>query len=97
MFTFKTDQPTGKWKSFEKPYHNIKIKRKKVGSIDAEFPHKINLMVIKKDIMEDGNQNCEWKWVTLKREFDILDEAKLFLRQNYDSITKQFNLKMVED
>ena len=97
MFTFKTDKPTGKWKSFRKSTYHIKIKRKCVGYIDEDAPHRIGLRVIKKDLMEDKNPNCDWKWIRLKKEFTSVNEAKTFLQKNYEAIIKKFNLKMMED
>jgi len=93
MFTFKTNKPTGKWRSFHSTTHDIKIKRKLVGSIDDAHPHKIRLTVIKKDILEDGNKNCDWKWIVLKKKSESLEEAKLFLQENYEAILKRYNLK----
>jgi len=96
MFTFKTDKPTGKYKSFSDPYHHIRIKRKDVGSIDHNHPYRIRLMVTKKDIMEDGNPNCDWRWVVIKRQFTSMEEAKMFLNEYYEEITKTFNLRKEE-
>lgn len=92
MFTFKTEQPAGKWRSFHKPTYYIKLKKTEIGTIEPDAPHKIRLQVTKTDINEDGNPNCEWKWITLKKEFSSVDEAKLFLKEKFESITKQFNL-----
>lgn len=35
-FTFKTTQPTGRYKSFYTPYHEIKLNGVVVGSIDPD-------------------------------------------------------------
>ena len=92
MFTFKTNKPTGRYKSFYKPTYEIKLKKKIVGAITSEVPHQIRLRIIKKDIMEDKNPNCSWKWITLKKEFNSVDEAKAFLKENYERIVNQLNL-----
>ncbi len=91
-FAFKTDKPTGRYRSFESDNHLIKLNKVVVGSIDSEIPFKIRLMVIKKDILEDGNPNCNWKWITFKRKSESLEEAKEFLKTNYELITKNYNL-----
>lgn len=93
MFTFKTDKPTGKYRSFYRPFHYIKLNKKKVGSIDDKSPHFIRLQVIKKDINEDGNPNCEWKWICLKKQFQSVDEAKAFLKEKFYEIIEKFDLK----
>lgn len=97
MFTFKTEQPTGRWRSFDVPIHYIKLKKKVVGTIEPTPPHKIHLMVIKDDTMEDGNKNCDWKWITLKREFVSVDEAKAFLKEYEQKIIEKYKLKMLDN
>ena len=76
MFTFKTERPTGKYRSFEDEIYHIKLNKKQVGQISAEYPHKISLMVIKDDINEDGNPNCQWKWIRLVRYNASVPDAK---------------------
>jgi hypothetical protein len=95
-FTFKTVKPTGKWKSFDNPQHLIKLDGSEVGTISYK-DFKIRLMVIKKDITEDGNKNCIWKWIMLKKEFNSLDEAKIFLNNNINQILKQWELYKITD
>jgi hypothetical protein len=46
----------------------------------------------KKDIMEDGNKNCKWRWVDLKNEFHSIDEAKKFVIEVFDEINKNHTL-----
>ncbi len=91
-FTFKTSKGSGKFASFFTPSHHIKLKKIDVGSIEHEAPHRIKLQVKKKDIMEDGNKNCPWKWITLKREFTSVDETKKYLQENTDKILIQFDV-----
>lgn len=52
----------------------------------------IRLQVVKKDINEDGNSNCSWKWIKLKKKSESLQEAKDFLNENIDQILKLYNL-----
>lgn len=96
-FTFKTEKPTGRYKSFTPNYNHIKLNGSEVGSIDNEKPHKIRFMVYKKDIAEDKNLNCTWKWIVLKNSFDSLDDAKNFVLSNATKIVSQFNLKCEKD
>jgi len=96
-FTFKTKQPEGKWKSFYKPTYHIKLNKKEVGLINADLPHKIRLQIIKTDLNEDGNPNCSWKWITLKKESSNLQEAKDFLNSNFEAVLRQYNLHLQDD
>ena len=91
-FTFKTDKPTGKYRYFQNSFHNIKLNKILVGSIDDSFPYRIRLKVLKPSINEDNNPNCSWKWISLKADFDSLIAAKSFVLVNGDQIQKQFNL-----
>jgi hypothetical protein len=95
MFTFKTDKPTGRYRSFDSDSHYIKLKKKMVGIITSKPPHKIRLMVIKDGInIKDNNPNSTWKWITLKAEFNTVDEAKEFLKRNFNGINQKFKLYM---
>ena len=96
-FTFKTEKPTGRYKSFDSNNHIIKLNGFGVGSIDDEKPHKIRLMVYKKDVLEDGNPNCKWKWIVLKSNFENLEDAKKYILDNAIKITTQFNLRCEND
>jgi len=91
-FTFKTENPTGKYRAFFDPHIYIKIDKKVCGTIDSRSPFKIRLMVIKKDLMEDGNENCIWKWIVLKKKSESIKEAKDYLNENIELIRKQFAL-----
>lgn len=95
-FTFKTEKPKGKWKSFSECSYNIKLNGKLVGNIEPKKPHYIRLMVIKTDINEDGNPNCDWKWIKLVKTSDTVDEAKEFLNKAIETIIDRYNLKLIE-
>ena len=95
-FTFKTDKPTGKWKSFDHSYHNIKLNGVNVGSIDDTEPFTIRFMVDKADINEDGNPNCPWKWISLKHKSSSLQEAKEFVNKGYDIILARYKIHREE-
>jgi len=85
-FTFKTDKPTGKWKWLDSNTNHIKLNGNSVGEIVDSNPVRVRLMIIKDDILEDGNANCDWKWITLNRNFTSLDEAKIWLNENINLI-----------
>lgn len=96
-FTFKTIRPTGPYKSFEHEIHEIKLKRKVVGSIFSVEPYQVSFMVIKKDINEDKNPNCIWKWIRLQKTYTSIEEAKITINNHIDAILKKYNLYMMED
>jgi hypothetical protein len=96
-FTFKTHKETGKYEWLHKPYHYVLLNKNNVGSIDPEKPYTINLMAVKKDILEDGNPNCPWKWIHLKHESETLDDAKAFLNENIDAILTKYTIRTYEN
>lgn len=91
MFTFKTEKATGRYRAFFPDSHIIKINKKKVGNITDSRPHKIRFMVIKSDINEDGNPNCSFKWITLKKECETVKEAKEWLKTVYNDLIEKYN------
>lgn len=96
-FTFKTIKPTGKYRSFEDDYHQIKLNKKVCGDIGYKKPYKIGLQVIKNDIFEDGNPNCIWKWITLDKKSESLQEAKEFLKNNFKLINDKYKIYTNDD
>lgn len=94
-FTFKTEKPTGRYKSFYTEIHYIKLNGKEVGTIDAE-DFRIRLQVIKADIGEDGNRNCPWKWIKLAVKPESLESAKEYLNENFNAIKSSFNIYLSE-
>jgi hypothetical protein len=68
-----------------------------VGSINPDPPHSIRFIVLKEDINEDGNSNCEWKWIELKKKSDSVEEAKKFIDKYSNEITERYKLYQLED
>lgn len=95
MFTFKTENPTGAYRSFYPSSHYIKVKGKIVGQIE-DRTWQIRIMVEKSSIMQDGNPNCTWSWVQLAKESTSLQDAKDWLKANYEKITTRYNLHKLE-
>ena len=100
-FTFKTEQPTGQYRSFYSPVHNIKYDKKVCGhltgdNLTSDENVKIKLAVVKKDINEDNNPNCSWKWIQIKETFATLQEAKDWLNENRERIFSQFDLYLFD-
>jgi len=95
-FTFKTKKSTGRGSPFYPDHHYIEIKGRECGSIDDKSPHRIRFMVEKKDINEDGNPNCKWKWIMLTKKSTSLSEAKEFLNSAFDIILAKYNLHFID-
>lgn len=93
-FTFKTEKSTGAWRSFSPDQHYIKLKKKEVGQIEDKKPYRIRLQVVKDDINEDGNPNCTWKWIRLKKESETLQEAKDFLNAVAGDIIAKYKINL---
>lgn len=96
-FTFKTDRATGRYRSFYPDTHHIKLKRKKVGTIDDSPPYKISFTVYKDDEENDKNPNCKFKHITLVKKSESLIEAKEFLNKNIDILLEKYKLYSLED
>jgi len=103
-FTFKTEKATGKYRSFYSDEIYIKFRKKVCGNIVERntnkwcgIVYKIRFQVIKDDKITDDNPNSIWKWITLTKEFDIVDDAKTWLKENKDGIFNKFNLYFDEE
>lgn len=95
-FTFKTEKSTGSYSSFFPDTYHIKLNKKKVGSIN-DRDWKIRLMIYKDENNTDDNPNCPWKWITLIRKSNSLQEAKQFLNDNFDEINAHYKLYQLEN
>lgn len=84
-FTFKTDKPTGRYRSFYNDYHHIKLNKKCVGNI-ADKTWRINLFVYRDDKPDD------FKVITLMKKPNSLQEAKDFLNETIDAILSKYKL-----
>lgn len=91
-FTVKTNKPTGKWRAFQNASHDIKFGGHVCGSIQDDSPHSVRFMVTKEDIMEDGNQNCVWRWIKIKKEFSSVKDAKAWVIENSIIIQESINI-----
>lgn len=87
--TFKKDSDM--WSGITTIY--LKIKKKEFGSLKGSFDKwKISIQIVKTDIMEDGNPNCEWKWITFAKIFTSDDEGKKWIQDNIEYIMKKYKV-----
>lgn len=91
-FTFKTEAPSGRFRSFESNYHQIKLNGHIVGQIADGLPFKVSLNVMKTETITDKNPNCPWKRISFKREFTSLQEAKDWLNTNFETLNKTYTI-----
>lgn len=83
-----------------KDYYNIKLNGVNVGIFGRNNSHdaiNIRLKIVKKDIMEDGNPNCTWKWATVKHKPFSIEEAKRFLKAFNKEIQIEYKLYINKD
>lgn len=95
--TFKKEK-NDIWAKFSRT--TIKVNKKECGFIDTTFGKpfaEIKFSIIKADIMEDGNPNCTWKWITLKKKFESETQARVFVKENIVAIAEKYNLYFFED
>jgi len=85
-FTFKTDKPTGRYRSFFDPIYEIKYNKSVVGTISPKPPHRVRLMV---SDLPDGH----WRWVQLKYRGETLPETKAWLLENQEAIMEKYHLR----
>jgi len=82
---------------------DMKIKKKKFGEIVAptwqteDNRWYISIKVVKKQIDEDGNPNCKWKWVHFKQRFVKEEHAREWIQEYIDELMKKYILQFEED
>ncbi len=81
---------------------DIKVNKKRIGLIippswnSSHYNWIIRLMVVKENILEDGNENCSWKWIQLKKHFETEGLAREFLNNHIDFL-ERLNLYFYDD
>ncbi|MCU0338016.1 MAG: hypothetical protein MUF12_09210 [Sediminibacterium sp.] len=89
-FTFKTEKPTGRYSSFFPTRITIKLSGKKVGTIYESG--KIGFCIKKKDLNEDKNLNCPWRWFYCKSDTTNLEDAKAWVIKNDGLIQRSLDI-----
>lgn len=96
-FTFKEHKPTGKWRSFDSSYWEIKLNKKVVGHIyEQDFGATYSITFSIKHENTD-NPNCHFKNIKLKATFKTIDETKEFLKRKTKAITEKYDLYALDD
>ena len=99
-FTFKKHRATGRYRSFELDYTDIKLNKKVVGSIsesrDRKWKERYGIgFMLKKE--RTGKDPAPFKWTRLKKRFANENEARQFIKDNEEAIQKQFDLYFHDD
>ena len=96
-FTFKKYIPTGRYKSFELKYTDIKLKKKVIGHIsELRDSHKYRVsFAIKKE--KTKKDPAPFKWVSFKKQFDTEKEARDFVNDDPQAIQDKLDLYSFED
>ena len=96
--TFKTDYPTGRYRTFSHIHINIKLNKQAVGTISwqqsmaGHSGMRVTLHV------KDSDSVCGWKNVTLMKTFDGFSDrqqgklAKEWVKSNWDKIANQYQI-----
>lgn len=98
----KGEKPTGLWSiGHSHPDTEIKLDKKTFGHIIPPAWNTVNywrihFAVIKPDINEDGNPNCEWRWREFKQEFETEPEAREYMKNNIEYILEHYKLYFFE-
>ncbi len=87
------------------PYQNVdmKINGKIFGTIHSpnwnstDNKWRITVSIIKNNIMEDGNPNCNWMNILLKMKFEDENSAREWMKSHIDKIINKWNLHYGED
>ena len=95
-FTFKTHNPTGKYRAFDTAYIDIKLNKKVCGSICEPSHHSSNGCVIRL-MVKDASHRCGWRWIQFKAQFDTLKDARTFVSEKSNDIQSKYDLFLLED
>ena len=91
-FTFKTEKPKGRWKSFDHDIYHIKLNKVEIGMfVTVGEVFRVRLRVMKTDKITDSNPNCPWKWIHLKGDFKTLQDGKDWVKRNTTGLLKKFD------
>ncbi len=97
--SFKINSPTGPYASFNHAWVDIKQNKKVIGSINyAKYlnPKPEDVEGFQIGLMIKGspknNPNCPWRWIHFKRKFDKIDEAKQWVKENWEKICNTYEL-----
>lgn len=93
--TFKRHAKTGQYKSFQRTYTDVKVKRKLIGSIteqkDGSF--RCSIMIKQPVTQEDP---AGWRWVRLNAVHRTEQSAREFLTLRADDLYAKYEIHELE-
>ena len=93
MITFKRNKPEGRYRSFFNVQTDVKLNKRIVGSIqegDGFNNWRVSVVV------KDDTQNCGWRFAKLKKIFVNEQEARDWLKENFDEISTKLNVVSID-
>lgn len=102
--TFKTEYPTGRYRSFDHIYILIKLNKQEVGTIGWQtsmVPGKTGMRVSLR--VKDATAACGWKNITLTKTFEGWSDkeqgkaAKEWVKAYWDAIAQKYELSPLTD
>lgn len=95
-FTFKKYARTGSYRSFQKKYSDIKLNKKKVGTISEieSGEYRISFAVKKEKTVKDP---APFKWVRINKSFRNENGAREYIKLHDEAIMKRLNLYQFDD
>jgi hypothetical protein len=92
-FTFKKLAYTGRFKSFESEYHDIKMGGKVCGCISESRHADYNERFSIGFCVKDGEG---FRWAFLKKKFAEVADAKQFVKDNATLIAERYDLHLMD-
>jgi hypothetical protein len=99
QFTFKDHHPTGRYRSFDHMYTEIKFEKMQCGTIhelEGFNNWSISFMIKRPAAEITPASPCSFKHVTLKHKPQTLAEAKSWLKESTEAIRNRWDLHYME-
>ena len=97
--TFKTNYPTGQYRSFDHIYIVIKLNKQEVGTIGWQRSMTADKEGMRVSLrVAEPTSACGWKTITLKKTFEGFGDkqqgkaAKEWVKTNWDAIAKLYQI-----
>jgi hypothetical protein len=97
-FTFKINRSTGPYRSFYPDTVDIKIDKKIVGSITTKNGHLSGHWKVSLCVKDNSpiRPSMKFRWATLAKECETIDDAKKWLLKNQEGITNKYDLYQLD-
>jgi len=89
--SFKMQNATGRYRSFQLNYCDIKVNKHEVGTIAEQRGSRE--LVIRLQV-KDATVYCGWKWVSLRHRAEDFVSAKAYVKENLERILRDAKLEL---